>query len=34
MKAACRAVAEERYSLRAMCDAYWTVFTDLLRARA
>lgn len=34
MKQACRAVAVERYSLQAMCDGYWKVFTDLLRARA
>jgi glycosyltransferase involved in cell wall biosynthesis len=33
MKRACRAVARERYSLQAMCESYWTVFTDLLRAR-
>jgi glycosyltransferase involved in cell wall biosynthesis len=31
MKRACRAVAVERYSLRAMCEGYWNVFTDLLR---
>ena len=34
MKQRCRAVAVERYSLGAMCDAYWTVFTDCLRAPA
>ena len=34
MKQACRAVAGERYSLQAMCESYWTVFTDLLRTRA
>jgi glycosyltransferase involved in cell wall biosynthesis len=34
MKRACRAVAVERYSLQAMCESYWKVFTDLLRARA
>ena len=34
MKQACRAVAVERYSLQAMCESYWTVFTGLLRARA
>jgi glycosyltransferase involved in cell wall biosynthesis len=34
MKQACRAVAVERYSVRAMCESYWTVFTDLLRPRA
>jgi glycosyltransferase involved in cell wall biosynthesis len=32
MKLACRVVARERYSLQAMCESYWTVFTDLLRA--
>jgi glycosyltransferase involved in cell wall biosynthesis len=31
MKRACRAVAVERYSLRAMCEGYWNVFTDLVR---
>lgn len=34
MKQACRAVAVERYSLEAMCDGYWRVFTGLLGARA
>jgi hypothetical protein len=34
MKQACRAAAVERYSLQAMCESYWDVFTDLLRARA
>jgi glycosyltransferase involved in cell wall biosynthesis len=34
MKQTCRDVAVERYSLRAMCESYWTVFTDLLKARA
>ncbi len=34
MRQACRAVAVERYSLQAMCESYWNVFTDLLRARA
>jgi glycosyltransferase involved in cell wall biosynthesis len=34
MKQACRAVAVERYSLQAMCEGYWNVFTDLLKARA
>jgi hypothetical protein len=34
MREACRAVAVERYSLQAMCEGYWTVFTDLLGARA
>lgn len=34
MKQACRTVAVERYSLQAMCDSYWNVFTDLLKARA
>jgi glycosyltransferase involved in cell wall biosynthesis len=33
MKQACRVVARERYSLQAMCEGYWTVFTELLRAR-
>jgi phosphatidylinositol alpha-1,6-mannosyltransferase len=34
MKQACRAVAVERYSLQAMCESYWNVFTALLRGRA
>jgi hypothetical protein len=34
MKQACRAVAVERYSLQAMCESYWTVFTGLLRGGA
>jgi glycosyltransferase involved in cell wall biosynthesis len=34
MQQACRAVAVGRYSLRAMCEGYWTVFTDLLKERA
>jgi glycosyltransferase involved in cell wall biosynthesis len=34
MRRACREVAAERYSLQAMCESYWTVFTNLLRARA
>ena len=34
MKRACRAVAVERYSLQAMCDGYWRVFTRLLGAPA
>ena len=34
MKQACRSVAVERYSLEAMCNGYWNVFTDLLRRRA
>lgn len=34
MKQACRLVARERYSLQAMCESYWTVFTGLLRTRA
>ena len=34
MRQACRAVAVERYSLQAMCDGYWNVFTGLLRASA
>lgn len=33
MRRACRTVAEERYSLRAMCEGYWDVFSGLLRAR-
>jgi glycosyltransferase involved in cell wall biosynthesis len=33
MKRACREVTVERYSLQAMCDKYWIVFTDLLRPR-
>jgi glycosyltransferase involved in cell wall biosynthesis len=32
MKRACRAVAVDRYSLEAMCEGYWRVFTRLLRA--
>jgi len=34
MKRACRAVAVERYSLQAMCEGYWKVFTRLLGAPA
>ena len=34
MRRRCRAVAVERYSLQAMCDGYWNVFTDLLTRRA
>jgi glycosyltransferase involved in cell wall biosynthesis len=34
LKQACRGVARERYSLRRMCESYWTVFTDLLGFRA
>jgi glycosyltransferase involved in cell wall biosynthesis len=34
MKQTCRAVAVERYSVQAMCENYWIVFTDLLRRRA
>jgi glycosyltransferase involved in cell wall biosynthesis len=34
MRRACRRVAEERYSLQAMCDAYWKVFTSLVEVRA
>lgn len=34
MKRACRAVAEERYSLQAMCEGYWSVFTRLVGMRA
>lgn len=33
MRQACRTAAVERYSLARMCESYWTVFTDLLRAR-
>ena len=33
MKRTCRAVAVERFSLRAMCDGYWNVFTSLLGGR-
>ena len=29
MRRACRTVAEERYSLEAMCESYWKVFTSL-----
>jgi glycosyltransferase involved in cell wall biosynthesis len=31
MKRACREVAVERYSLQAMSENYWNVFTDLVR---
>jgi glycosyltransferase involved in cell wall biosynthesis len=34
MRRRCRAVAVERYSLQAMCDGYWNVFTDVLRRGA
>jgi glycosyltransferase involved in cell wall biosynthesis len=34
MKETCRAVAVERYSLQAMCESYWSVFTNLLGARS
>jgi glycosyltransferase involved in cell wall biosynthesis len=34
MKQTCRAVAVEHYSLEAMCENYWTVFTNLLRQGA
>ena len=34
MKRRCRDVAVERYSLEAMCDGYWSVFTSLVGARA
>jgi glycosyltransferase involved in cell wall biosynthesis len=34
MRQTCRAVAVERYSLQAMCEGYWNVFTDLLRPPA
>jgi len=30
MKRSARAIAKERYSLRRMCEDYWTVFTDVL----
>jgi glycosyltransferase involved in cell wall biosynthesis len=33
MKQACRAAAVERYSLQAMCESYWNVFTGLLEGR-
>jgi glycosyltransferase involved in cell wall biosynthesis len=33
MKRACRAVAVARYSLRTMCEGYWNVYTDLVKAR-
>jgi glycosyltransferase involved in cell wall biosynthesis len=33
MRQACRAVAQERYSLERMCESYWNVFTDLLRTQ-
>lgn len=31
MKRACRAVAIERYSLEAMCEGYWNLFTGLVK---
>ena len=31
MKRHCREVAVERYSLQAMCEGYWNVFTDLVK---
>lgn len=31
MRRASRAVAEQRYSYEAMCEAYWRVFTDMMR---
>jgi glycosyltransferase involved in cell wall biosynthesis len=34
MKQACRVSAVEHYSVQAMCDRYWSVFTDLLRPGA
>jgi glycosyltransferase involved in cell wall biosynthesis len=34
MRQACRAVAVERYSLQAMCESYWDVFTSVLGGRA
>lgn len=33
MKRACREVAEARYSMQAMCESYWDVFTGLLEPR-
>jgi glycosyltransferase involved in cell wall biosynthesis len=33
MRAACRTAAVTRYSLQAMCEGYWNVFTDLLSRR-
>jgi hypothetical protein len=33
MKRACREIAETRYSMRAMCESYWDVFTGLLERR-
>lgn len=34
MKRACRAAAIERYSLQAMCESYWNVFTDVVRPQS
>ena len=34
MKQRCRAVAVERYSLEAMCEGYWNIFTDLVSSGA
>ena len=34
MSRKCREVAVERYSVKAMCDGYWQVFTNLLRRSA
>ena len=34
MKTTCRAVAEERYSLPAMCESYWNVFTGLVGGKS
>jgi glycosyltransferase involved in cell wall biosynthesis len=34
MRRACRTVAEERYSLEAMCEGYWNVFTSVVGARS
>ena len=34
MKRACREVAVERYSLQAMSENYWSVFTDLVRRQS
>lgn len=33
MKQTCRGVAVARYSLQAMCEGYWNVFTDLVSRR-
>ena len=31
MRRTCRAVAESKYSLEAMCDGYWNLFTSLVK---